>query len=407
MSKAKKGINSFAFMTVLGIILALLLAACGATATPTSAPTTAATTAAAPATTVPAATTAAIPATTAPAATTAAVRATTAPAATTAAVPATTAPATNLTGELNIYSTRREDLFQPIVEGFKAQYPNVKVNIKYGGSELNAAVVEEKGNPKADLLVGSDAAVMENLRKQEVLASSGANVERIPVEYRSSDGSWTGISGRIRIIQYNKNLVKENEAPKSIFDLADPKWKGKIGVHKSNDASLVPNVTAVRLLKGEDFTKNWLNGIVNNDTVFLNSSTDIRKAVGKGEIALGFTNHYYYHLELKDGSPVGVVYPDQGPNDLGAMLNTASVGFIKGNKNPAVAKAFIEYLISNPAQKKFAELNFEYPLVAGVETAPGVKPLREIKLMQYGGLSKLSGEEITKTRNLLNEVGWK
>jgi iron(III) transport system substrate-binding protein len=121
---------------------------------------------------------------------------------------------------------------------------------------------------------------------------------------------------------------------------------------------------------------------------------------------LGWTNHYYYHLELKDGSPVGVIYPDQGANDIGAMINTASVGFIKGAQNPTIAKAFIEYLVSDDAQKKFAELNFEYPLVPGIPTAAGVKPLSEIKLINYGGLTKLSGEQIKKTRDLLTEVGW-
>jgi iron(III) transport system substrate-binding protein len=143
-----------------------------------------------------------------------------------------------------------------------------------------------------------------------------------------------------------------------------------------------------------------------NNVVILKSSTDIRKAVGKGEVALGVTNHYYYHLELKDGSPVGVVYPDQGASDIGAMYNTASVAFIKGAQNPNAAKAFMNYLLSPTAQKKFAELNFEVPVIKGIATAPTVKTFEEVKLMNFGGLTKLSGDEISKTRKLLDTVGW-
>jgi iron(III) transport system substrate-binding protein len=330
---------------------------------------------------------------------------TTAGVTTTTGAVATTTTGAKLEAELNIYSWRREDLFKPVVDAFTAK-TGVKVNVKYGSGELASAAIEEKGNPRADLLVGSDAATAENLRLQGVLAPSNAvGIDKIPAEFRATDGSWVGLSARTRIIQYNKTLVKESDLPKSIFELTDPKWKGKVAMHNSGDASLIPQITAIRLLKGEETARKFLKDMLANDVKILKSSTDIRKAVGKGEVALGFTNHYYYHLELQDGSPVGIIYPDQGANDLGAFVNAACVSFINGAKNPNAARAFIEFMVSNDAQKIFAENNFEYPLLPGVKIATGVKPLTEIKRTDIV-FNKLSGKEIENTRKLFDEVGW-
>src|SRR3989304_5069705 len=61
--------------------------------------------------------------------------------------------------------------------------------------------------------------------------------------------------------------------------------------------------------------------------------TDVRKAVGAGEFALGLVNHYYYHLQLAEGSKVGVIYPDQGDGQLGLITNTTAVAVVKGAQN--------------------------------------------------------------------------
>jgi iron(III) transport system substrate-binding protein len=105
----------------------------------------------------------------------------------------------------------------------------------------------------------------------------------------------------------------------------------------------------------------------------LREHTDVRKSVGRGEFALGLVNHYYYQLERAEGSPVGVIYPDQGTDEVGALVNVAAASIVEGAEHRENAEAFLKFLLSAEAQHIFAESNFEYPLVAGIDTVADVK----------------------------------
>jgi iron(III) transport system substrate-binding protein len=134
------------------------------------------------------------------------------------------------------------------------------------------------------------------------------------------------------------------------------------------------HVAALKSEIGDEQTQVWLDGLVANEVTFFGGHTDIRKAVGAGEFAIGLVNHYYYELQKREATDnqVGVVYPDQGEGQLGIMMNTTAVGQINGSKNPENAKLFAEFLFTPETQALFAELNYEYPVVTGVKVAEGV-----------------------------------
>lgn len=305
-----------------------------------------------------------------------AAEATTAPAEPTAASAEevdATAPAS---GSLVIYSGRSEALITPIIEAFKAKYPDITVELKSGkNNELAAAILEEKANPQADIFISTDMLTHINLSKEGVLrAAPIAGTEGIAPELKAADGTWTSITSRARVIMYNTTLVSADEAPKSIFDLTDPKWKGKIAATNTTSGAMQAHVAALKNEIGDEQTQAWLDGLVANEVTFFGGHTDIRKAVGAGEFAIGLVNHYYYELQKREATDnqVGVVYPDQGEGQLGVMMNTTAIGQIEGSKNPDNAALFAEFLFTPETQSLFAELNYEYPVIAGVNVAEGV-----------------------------------
>ncbi len=307
-------------------------------------------------------------------------------------------------GELIIYSGRSEPLIVPVIRLFQQQ-TGVKVTLQSGSATALAnLVLQEQPNPRADVFIANDAGTLEFLKLKGALQPYISEKTRaIPEQFRARDGSWLGVSGRSRVLMYNTKLLKPEELPTSVFELTDPKWKNKIAMATTRNESVVAWVTALRLTKGDEFTKEYLFKLKANGIVTLNGHTDVRKAVGRGEFPLGLVNHYYYHLELRDGSPVGVLYPDQGPTDLGVLVNAAGAAIVKNAKRTKEAQLFLDFLASPQAQKLFAELNFEYPLLPGVPTAPGVRSLETIKLMPVR-LDEL-GKELEKTLKLLDEVG--
>lgn len=311
----------------------------------------------------------------------------------------------SVSGKLIIYSGRSEPLIQPVIDAFKAQNPEVEILLKAGSnSEVANALIEEQANPQADLFITTELFTVQSLAQQSIFESySPAGVDDLPAEYIGSNNSWVGLTSRARVIMYNTDLVAEEDLPKSIFDLTDPKWKGKIASAGSTNGSMQAQIAVMRQLLGEEETEEWLQGLLDNDVTFFGGHTDVRKAVGAGEFALGLVNHYYYHLQLAEGGPVGVIYPDQGGGQIGLITNATAVAVVKGAPNAAAAQSFIDFLVSAEGQKLFAEQNYEYPLLPGVVLREGVRPLDAFRLV--GVNVATAAQETDATFELIEQVG--
>ena len=128
--------------------------------------------------------------------------------------------------------------------------------------------------------------------------------------------------------------------------------------------------------------------------------------VGAGEIELGIVNHYYLmrFLAEDEGFPAANFFPPAG--DPGALVNVAGAAVLRSarrdNETTANAHALLESLLSETAQKDFATRTFEYPLIAGVAPAKGLRPLDEIQSPDID-LSDLS--DLRGTLEMLREVG--
>jgi iron(III) transport system substrate-binding protein len=306
-------------------------------------------------------------------------------------------------GELTIYTSRAEALFKPVVEAFNTKYPDIKLTVLNGSNgELAAKILEERANPKADVLINSDTLTMESLAAEGVFEPNDSkSVGAVPEAYRAADGNWVALTLRQRVIMYNTDLVKPEELPKSLLDLADPKWKEQIGSADSRNGAMMANLVALRELVGAEKTTEFVKGLVANETAWFSGHTEVRKAVGAGEIKLGFVNHYYYFLSKAEGAPVGIIYPDQ--DTFGLVVNSTNAGIIKGSKNVALAKTFVDFMLSADGQKVFAEKNFEYPVVPEVALAEGVPPLADFKLANV--TLKTMWDELEPTKQLAQAAG--
>jgi iron(III) transport system substrate-binding protein len=161
-------------------------------------------------------------------------------------------------------------------------------------------------------------------------------------------------------------------------------------------------VSSLRVLVGDEATRALLEGLKENDVTVLREHTDVRNAVGNGEFAMGLVNHYYYQLEKEEGSPVGVIYPDQQAGEVGVLVNVAAASIVQGAPHPENAAAFIRFLLGDEAQHLFASLNFEYPLIPGIETIADVKRGEfvesDVSLVELGAMND-------STLDFIDELG--
>ena len=306
----------------------------------------------------------------------------------------------NYVGEvLTLYSGRGESLIDPLIKQF-ANDTGVEVQIKYAKtSQLALTIMEEKDRSPADLFFAQDAGALGLLSANNLNTKISDNLlNKINSKFVSSNSDWIGITGRARTIDYNINLVNESDLPKTIWDLLDSKWKGKVGWAPTN-GSFQAFVTALRLVEGEDKAFDWLIRMKNNEAQIYPKNTPIVAALGREEISLGLVNNYYLHRFLIDDPNFPVAH--HYTNDIGSMINIAGISILKSSKQHVLSEYFINYLLSEQSQLYFANKTFEYPLVRGVEVQGSQKPLNELNSPDID-LSKL--EDLQNTITLLDKA---
>jgi iron(III) transport system substrate-binding protein len=183
------------------------------------------------------------------------------------------------------------------------------------------------------------------------------------------------------VLVYNPELLEETglELPESIFDLTGEEWRGLVGWVPTN-ASFQTQVTAIRLVEGDDIALVWLEGIVANEPQVYEGNGAVVEAVIAGEIPVGLVNHYYLYRYLAEDPDITTTMHYFPNGDLGALVNVAGAGVVATTDQPDEALQFVEYLLSEEAQIYFAEETFEYPLIEGVETSFELVPLDEIEV---------------------------
>ena len=316
----------------------------------------------------------------------------------TAATPDSSSSSASETESITLYSGRSEELIAPLLESFTSE-TGIEVNVRYGESaEMAATILEEGDNTKADVFFSQDAGALGAV-------ASGAKtfplpedvLNSVPAKYRAQDGSWVGVSGRARVLTYNPEQV--TDLPKSVFDLADPGWKGRIAIAPTN-ASFQSFVTGMRVTQGEEATAEFLAAMKVN-AVLYEKNSQILDAVENGEVAAGLLNHYYWFEKAAeigaDNMKSKMTWFADG--DAGNLVNVSGVSLLSDNPN---ALAFASWLLGETAQKYFLEKTFEYSLTSDVSPDPTLPKLSEIKGPEID-LSDLSSLE--QTLQLLTEAG--
>ncbi len=304
-------------------------------------------------------------------------------------------------GKLTIYSGREESLVGPVIEQF-SETAGIDVAVKYGKSaELIATIREEGGNSPADIFFASDPGALAALSDR--FATLPDHILGLVGEpFRSRDGTWVGISGRARVVVYNTNKLTEADLPDSIFDFTDPKWRGRIGWAPTN-GSFQAMVTAMRIIEGEERTRQWLVGIKANDPKEYPKNTPIVQAAADGEIDVGFVNHYYlYRFLAEQGESFSARNHFLKAGDAGAVVLVAGASILDTSDSVEEAEQFLEFMLSPVAQQYFAGQTFEYPLVEGTRPQVGLIPLSEIEIPDID-LSQLA--DLEGTLRLLRETG--
>ena len=315
-------------------------------------------------------------------------------------------PAESATTTLTIYSGREERLVAPLFERFTRD-TGIQLEVRYASSaQLAATILEEGSRSPADVFFSQESGLLGLVAREGILKVLPAStLAKVPQRFRAPGKRWVGTSGRARVIAYNTDELTRAQLPKTIWELTKPAWKGKIGIAPTN-ASFQAFVAVMRILHGENRTRDWLVGVKANDPKFYTGNTQVVQAVARGEVQVGLVNHYYLHNLRAQTPTMPVENYFLGKGDPGALVNAAGVGILVSSKRQAAAQRLVDFLLSPWAQRFIARGpgGAEYPLIRGVQPRPGLPKLGEIKGPEIN-LGRL-GRDLPPAVRLLNETGY-
>jgi iron(III) transport system substrate-binding protein len=272
--------------------------------------------------------------------------------------------------EVNVYTYREAQLIQPLLDAF-TQDTGIKTNVVAASSGLEQRIKAEGANSPADVLLTVDIGRLQEAVDLGITqpVKSAVLEKAIPAQYRDPNGHWFGISMRARVVYASKERVKQDAI--TYEELADSKWKGKIcirsGQHIYNNALFAAYIAK----HGEAKAEEWLRGLkANLAQKPSGGDRETARDVAAGKCDIGIGNTYYWALMLKNpgqkpwADATRVILPTfQGG---GTHVNLSGVVLAKNAPNKADAIKLMEWLVSEKAQHMYADVNYEYPVLAGV-----------------------------------------
>jgi len=279
---------------------------------------------------------------------------------------------------------------EEVVEYLKlaqSELPDLDIQaIRLSTGELGARMLAEKDNPQADCIWGWAVTNMaEFIPKGMLLPYKAAGWEKIPANFKDPEGYWTAIDLYAAALVPNTKVLEEKglPMPKGWKDLLNPAYKGMLIMpNPASSGTGFLQVASLLVLMDPDYkskpveeNKGWdfLKELDKNMGQYIKSGSKPAKLTAAGEYAVGCSFAFVYASLKKKGFPVALVMPEEG---AGYELETNAL--LKGAKNEAAAKKFLDWAISENAMKEYAKfkLGVTYPGIPGPEGLPALDTIK-------------------------------
>ncbi|MHC4123763.1 MAG: extracellular solute-binding protein [Planctomycetota bacterium] len=288
--------------------------------------------------------------------------------------------------EVVIYTSLDKVFSQPILDAFEKQ-TGIKVKAVYDSEATKTTglvnrLIAEKSSPQADVFWNSETGRTIVLKDKGVLAKYvSPSASDIPAQFKDAEGFWTGFAARCRVLIYNTDLLKEQDLPKSIFELTGPKWAGRFSLAYPLFGTTATHCAALFAHMGDAKAKEYFEKLKNNKVMMTDGNASSRDRVADGTVAIGFTDTDDAFVAVNEGKPVAVLWPDK--DGIGTLLIPNTVALINNGPNPDAAKKLIDFLLSPKVEEMLAHCESgQIPLRNSIKRPSHVPTLGQVKAMK-------------------------
>lgn len=263
-------------------------------------------------------------------------------------------------GVVVVYAALDREFSEPILRTF-TERTGIRVECVYDAEStktvgLTNRIRGEAARPRCDVFWNNEILNTLRLKAEGLLdPCDPPNAADYPESFRDSDRCWFGFAARARVLLVNTNELKGAAGPTSVFDLADARWKGRVGIAKPLFGTTASHVACLHLSLGASRFEAWLRGMKANGIAVLGGNKGCAEAVGGGKLLAALTDTDDAIIEVDAGRPVKIVFPDAGEGQMGTLVLPNTVARIKGGPNPGAAVKLIDFLLSPEVEARLAK----------------------------------------------------
>jgi iron(III) transport system substrate-binding protein len=277
-----------------------------------------------------------------------------------------------------VYCATDREFAEALFKDFRHD-SNIRVMVKFDTEadksvSLATELASEANRPRCDIHWNNEILSTIRLARQNVYEPyDSPNAAAFPDWTHAPDRTWQAFAGRARVlIVSTKLLPNEADRPKSLLDLTDPKWKGKLAIAKPQFGTTATQAACLFEVLGADAAKAFYRGLKANSITVVAGNKQVAQGVANGDFAVGLTDTDDALIELKAGKPVAIVFPDRAGHPahprMGTLYIPNTVALVKGGPNPEGAKKLIDFLLRPESEVHLAEEGgFHIPLNPNVK----------------------------------------
>lgn len=258
--------------------------------------------------------------------------------------------------EVVVYCSADQQIAEPILAAFTAR-TGIRVRARYDiEASKTVGLVQriraEGDRPLADVFWSSEVFYTIRLAREGLLAPY-AGAADWPKGMRGVKRQWHGFAVRARVIAYNTNRVKADDAPRTLEDCLDAKWKGRLVMARPTFGTTGGDVASWFAHYGEDKARRIIAGLKANDIRITSGNSDAARMVARGEADICFTDTDDVYAGQRNGWPIAFNYLDQGGDGVLVIPNTVAI--VRGGPNSVAAGKLVEFLLSEDVERMLVE----------------------------------------------------
>lgn len=285
-----------------------------------------------------------------------------------------------------VYAALDKEFSQPILTDFENK-TGIKVLPKYDVEStktvgLATEIIQSGANPRADVFWNNEILHSLRLKKLGLLdVYRSPLADNYPQQFVSDDDQWHGFAARARVLIVNVDLLPDPaDRPRSIRDLVDGKWKNNCGMAKPLFGTTATQAAVLFEHWGPEKSQQFFRDVHEN-AVIESGNKQVAMNVARGRYAWGITDTDDAIIEIDEGKPVVMVFPDQEEDGLGTLLIPNTLCVIKNGPNAEHARKLVDYLLQATVEDQLAKgRSAQFPLGNQATQESRAQP-RDLKVM--------------------------